>query len=818
MATLNNLPPGDRERLEALVQELKRRKHQELCRKSFLAFVKHMWPEFISGRHHARMGSEFEMLERGESNRLIINLGPRHSKSELTSIMFPAWLLGKHPEYQIIQCSVTAELATGFGRRLRNLIASDVYREIFPTVELQADSKAAGRWSTNMNGRYYAIGVSGSVTGIGANCINLSSKVTTTKRSVEAKNIKVGDVVLGWTGWNTVERVVSSLHDVTITLNGHMKVSEDHPIYVVEKGWVLAKDIKEKDILLSVSSMGKIRVLYNQFRSRIVESVSFRRLQHLGTHAATLLQPENPKLLSLRWAWHYGMRALAVSQSIYRRYGPKTFKETHFGQDRRRRPLYAGELPLGGWGDTGQQPRQQYDDNCVWRDFDDSAVGAQDRANARYDSPSDRHYGDDAGAGIFRRADELESARGHSNGFDGQRDSTLQNFSRNTQNLWKRSIQRGIGALKNSLWVHMEVRTVTREVHEPRGFVNFRVSGDNTMVVESSIYHNCLIIDDPNDDQQYLQSMSTPEVYDRVYEWYQAAPRQRLQPGGMLLLVQTRWSKRDLTGQILAKAALNEGDSWRHISFPAILPSGQPLWPEFWSLPELMATKSEISLPKWNAQYLQSPCSEEGAIVKRSDWQRWPDDTPPPLDFILQTLDTAFEKHQRADYSAIATWGIFYRDDDTGVSQSNIILINMVREKCEFPRLKQLVMEQYHEFSPDKVIIEKKATGAPLIYELRSAGIPCSEFTPTRITGDKIARLHAVTDVFASKRVWAPNRRFADELIEEVASFPSGTTDDLVDITAMAMAYYRKGGFVRTDSDLPDEIKYFKSSRKMAYY
>ena len=169
--SLASLSPSDRERLEALVAELKRRKHQEKCRKSFLAFVKHVWPDVIIGRHHMRMGSEFEMLERGESNRLIINLGPRHSKSELSSIMFPAWLLGKHPDYQIIQCSVTAELATGFGRRLRNLINSDVYREIFPTVELQQDSKAAGRWSTNMNGRYYAIGVSGSVTGIGANCL-----------------------------------------------------------------------------------------------------------------------------------------------------------------------------------------------------------------------------------------------------------------------------------------------------------------------------------------------------------------------------------------------------------------------------------------------------------------------------------------------------------------------------------------------------------------------------------------------------------------------------------------------------------------------
>ena len=429
-----------------------------------------MWPEFIYGRHHARMAYEFEAIERDKDGRLIINLGPRHTKSKFASVFLPAWYLGNHPNHKVIQGSVTAELAVGFGREVRNMLDTDLYREIFPDVSLQADSKAAGRWNTNAGGSYFAIGVSGSVTGIG------------------------GDLI---------------------------------------------------------------------------------------------------------------------------------------------------------------------------------------------------------------------------------------------------------------------------------------------------------IIDDPHDEQQALQAITTPNVYDKTFEWYQAGPRQRLQPGGNIIIVMTRWSKKDLTGRLLQEAATG-GDKWKHISFPAILPNGLPLWPEFWTLAALLKTRAAISLQKWNAQYMQSPTSEEGAIVKRSDWMRWDGDHPPPIDFILQTADTALEKNQRADYSVVATWGIFNMDDeDTGLPNANIILLNVVREKCEFPRLKIMVADEWREYDADKLIIEKKASGAPLIYELRAAGIPCSEFTPTRSTGDKVARLMAVTDLFASHRVWAPNRPFADCLIEEVAGFPNGDNDDQVDVTSMALAFFR---------------------------
>lgn len=498
MSKLAHVPPSDKERIAELVRELKRRRERENAQTDFLAFVQSVWPDFIYGRHHARIASEFERVARGECKRLIINLGPRHTKSEFGSYLLPAWFLGRFPNKKVIQCSHTADLAVGFGRKVRNLVDSPAYQEVFPNVGLRSDSKAAGRWNTSAGGDYFAIGVGGAVTGKGA---------------------------------------------------------------------------------------------------------------------------------------------------------------------------------------------------------------------------------------------------------------------------------------------------------------------------------DLLIIDDPHSEQEAAIAASNPEIYDKVYEWYTSGPRQRLQPGGAIIIIQTRWSKRDLTGQVLEAAMQRGNENWRVVEFPAILPSGKPLWPEFWSLEELEATRDAIDISKWQAQYQQNPTSEEGAIVKREWWQKWTKEDPPPTDFVMMTWDTAFEKSQRADYSACTVWGVFYQDDDNGKMQANLILLDAKRGRYEFPELKQVVFDDYNYWQPDSIIVEKKASGAPLIYELRSMGIPVMEFTPTR-GNDKISRLNAVADIFFSGRVWAPNTRFADEVIEEVASFPAGQHDDYVDTVSMAIARFRKGGFISTNLDEPEPEREFRgrSSRRNAYY
>jgi len=488
----------EQEQLLAQLTHLEKLKGRKRAENKFIEFVSQMWPSFISGRHHKIMAEAFERVARGELKRLIINMPPRHTKSEFASYLLPAWFLGKFPHKKVIQTSHTAELAVGFGRKVRNLVDSEAYHDIFPDLTLSVDSKAAGRWNTSKGGDYFAIGVGGAVTGKGA---------------------------------------------------------------------------------------------------------------------------------------------------------------------------------------------------------------------------------------------------------------------------------------------------------------------------------DLLIIDDPHSEQEATAAETSPEIYDKVYEWYTSGPRQRLQPGGAIVIVMTRWSLRDLTAQVLKASSQRGGDEWEVIEFPAIMPSGNPLWPEFWSMDELAALKEELPAGKWNAQYQQQPTSDVAAIIKRDQWKRWDSDEPPQCEFIVQSWDTAFEANNRADYSACTTWGVFFNER---TNTTNIILLNAYKDRMEFPTLKKVVVEQYDEYKPDSLIVEKKASGAPLIYELRAMGVPVQEYTPVRGTtnnpNNKMARLNSVSDLFASGIVWAPDRRWSDEVIDEIASFPSGEHDDYVDSAIMALMRFRQGGFLRLPTDEPDEVRYFKSKRGGAYY
>ena len=484
---VDKMPEAERGKITALL-EMDR---VEKCRDSFLFFVQQMWPIFISGAHHKIMADAFERVANGSLKRLIINMPPRHTKSEFASYLLPAWFLGRFPEKKIIQTAHTAELATGFGRKVRNLVSSEDYTKVFDT-KLSTDSKAAGRWNTNKGGDYFAIGVGGAVTGKGA---------------------------------------------------------------------------------------------------------------------------------------------------------------------------------------------------------------------------------------------------------------------------------------------------------------------------------DLLIIDDPHSEQEAKQN--NPAIFDNVYEWYTSGPRQRLQPGGAIIIVMTRWAKRDLTGQILKRSEGDGVDEWEVIEFPAILPSGNPLWPGFWKKTELESIKAEIPVAKWEAQYQQNPTGNEGAIIKRDQWRIWEEEDAPPCEYIIQSWDTAFEKNNRADYSACTTWGIFYHPNAHGDMKTNIILLDAFKDRMEFPELKQKALDMWKEWEPDTLIVEKRASGAPLIYELRRMGIPMSEYTPGK-GNDKIARVNSIADLFASGVVWCPERRWAEEVMDELASFPNGDHDDLVDSSSQALMRFRQGGFIQIASDEQDEVRNYR--RRNAYY
>ena len=325
------------------------------------------------------------------------------------------------------------------------------------------------------------------------------------------------------------------------------------------------------------------------------------------------------------------------------------------------------------------------------------------------------------------------------------------------------------------------------------------------------------VIDDPHSEQDVKANSRL--AFDTAWSWFQTGPLQRLMPGGAIIIVMTRWGKLDLTGRLIDYQSRNpDALPWEIVELPAILNDGtedeKSLWPEQWPLATLKTTKASIDPQYWNAQYMQQPTSNAAAIISRKLWRTWEPEEPPKCEYIIQSWDTAFEAKSRADYSACTTWGVFYNEEER--DQAQIILLDAFKDRMEFPELKAIAFKHYKEWEPDSIIVEKKAAGAPLIQELRAMGIPVQEFSPSR-GNDKIVRVNAIADLFASGRVWAPDTRWAREVIEEVAAFPNGDNDDYVDTTSQALMRFRQGGFITLDTDEKDEPKLFRR-RAAAYY
>jgi len=470
---LETVPEEVAREILALQQHQVKLHVREKAKDQFMPFVHHVYDGFIEGTHHRIIAEKLERVARGELKRLIVNMPPRHSKSEFASYLMPAWFLGRNPKLKIIQATHNTELAVRFGRKVRDLIDTPDYRIVFPNTGLKADDKAAGRWGTSAGGEYFAAGVGAAMTGRGA---------------------------------------------------------------------------------------------------------------------------------------------------------------------------------------------------------------------------------------------------------------------------------------------------------------------------------DLLIIDDPHSEQDALSSTA----FDNAFEWYTSGPRQRLQPGGSIIIVMTRWGMKDLTGRVLKTQGSDVmADEWEVVEFPAILPSDKPLWPEFWGKDDLLKVKASLPVGKWNAQWQQNPTAVEGAIVKKEWWNIWEGEEIPPVNYIIQSYDTAFSKKETADYSAITTWGVF-ANEETGAD--NIILMDARRGRWNFPELKGVASEEYEYWEPDMVIIEAKASGMPLTDELRAAGIPVMNYTPSK-GRDKVTRMHTVAPLFEAGMVWAPDKKFSDEVIEECLAFPNGDHDDFVDSMTMALIRFRQGGFIELEGE-----------------
>jgi len=829
IAKAKQLPYDEQVELANLLGQYENILKVQKCQKNFIDFVKEMWPAFIPGRHHDIMADAFERVANGTCKRLIINMAPRHTKSEFSSYLLPAWFLGKYPDKKIIQTAHTAELAVGFGRKVRNLVGNPHYQKIFPNVSLSSDSKAAGRWNTNKGGDYFAIGVGGAVTGKGADCAYFACKCLTLNGMLPISQVKVGQEVYGYnhklgrSEWTRVLAVSTQYKPELVSVGGFI-CTPDHRIYD-GSDYTKASEARSATVLpmwerLSSLEEGARKITEEKGDDQGVEVLLLERLpggRGNLQQVSTLRRMESADGSNMQGMLSEGQacegQLLSLQEGLHE--GFLGVQEGR-GEKRKQESLLHEGVLFGLEGDQTKNVSSTYRDvqylqiSVPWEEkvlqqgllLEEEGQEHYLRRGLGREEEIRKEEGQ-RGLCLLPTSKGQVSGTSHQPGRDGQQvgehDTTLRAVS---QPLSSYSVGTCAEDLKSLLrgsghWV-VDIQTESK---------NF--------FCEGVLAHNCLIIDDPHSEQEAAIAAANPSIYDGVYEWYTSGPRQRLQPGGAIVIVMTRWSKRDLCGQILKASSQKDGlDEWEVIEFPAIMPSGNPLWPEFWPLEELEKIKAELPVAKWNAQYQQNPTSEEGALVKREWWKIWEKDEPPVCEYIIQSWDTALTKGTRSDYSACTTWGIFYEKDNDGKRVAKIILLNAYQDKLEFPELKQKALEEYRYWKPDCCIIEAKAAGGPLVFELRKMGIPIQDYTPSR-GNDKIVRVNAVSDIFASGFVYAPPLRWAEELIEQFASFPNSDHDDLVDSSTQALLRFRQGGFISTQSDEDEE---YVPNKKADYY
>lgn len=815
-------PAGYREILE-IIKKIEEAEGIGKARTSFIAFAKMMWPVFMVGRHHEIMGDLFEKVLDGKKDRVIINLAPRHGKSELASWLLPAWFLGKYPEKKIIQASNVNELATNFGRRVRNLVASEEYQKIFPGTELRADSHAAGRWETSAGGVYHALGVGSAAAGKGADlliiddphALEISTEIPTPRGFVTIAELTVGDEVYGPDGLPT--KVI-----------GKSEVFSGRELYSVstDDG---AEILCDKAHLWNCRSDTKLSAGHRNYTTEKLASWSRKSAPCLPRHRGV----EYPEADLSVEPWVLGAWL-----------GDGTCGLGRMSSHPDDMPYMRGQFEAAGYKTT----------ICA-DEYTFGVLGL--RVQLRE-------------LGILDNKDIPEKYLVSSS---AQRLSLLQGLMDTDGNITKtgqcsfnncnRALTEGLAEIVRSLGVKASVKTIIsrRPQEAPIYRCNFKMARAARMPRKAARAFSptdkrcrsiavratgrlgtvqCITVDRSdglflagrgyvvthNSEQEAITAMGDPEVFNKVYDWYVTGPRQRLQPNAKIIVVQTRWAMNDLTGRLLkaeAQAAEDENvDRWELIELPAVLKSGEPLWPEFWTKSALERTKNALPAAQWAAQYLQQPTSEIGALIKREWWKRWEHETPPKCHLIMISGDLAFTKTERSNYSAFTTWGIFSTPGPNDKPVDNIILLDAWRDRMEFPELKRAVYSYYKEKKPDMFILENKVSGISLIQELRAIGIPVMAHTPTRGSAsgganDKVARVNSVADIFASGMVWAPLKHWADEVIEEVAAFPLGDHDDYTDTVSQAMMRFRQGGFVKLATDWDDEIQPLRR-RVAAYY
>jgi predicted phage terminase large subunit-like protein len=790
------------EELEFVIDELEKRKSSKACYDDLIEFCCKMMPDYKVGRHHRILANELMDIANGKKDRICVNIPPRHGKSQLVSIYFPAWFLGRHPDKKVLMVSHTTDLAVDFGRKVRNLIDTPAYKQIFPTVSLAQDNKSAGRWNTNVGGEYFACGVGSALAGRGADLLLVDDPHN--EQDIINGNFDVFEKAYEWFTYGARTRLMP---------NGRVAIIQcmvgDTPVLMGDGSERQLKDVRIGDCVATHNNGTLTTSTVLNHKSNGIDSVYAitttcgKIVRANGRHPFLALTDGEYQWVRLK---HLRPRDTLVS-----------LRGAHDLQEQKLNLVNAHPVsrwivttaktlmrPLGVWGTGGN----------IGTPF----VPTMDVLNLRT---------------VLGYVYHTIVRVGGAPALVGEAQIKIEKHTSNiaTVSPWiytmKCWLHKTVSALSVGNHLRKKILVLTgmencvlTTATAAEGSVPCYVTTATSPLAMQKLVRQPLPLRNtlgftPTQIVK-IEYAGEEEVFD-----IQVEHTENFIANG-LVSHNTRWHQDDLTGKVIRDMIQNEGsDQYERVEFPAIFNENsneeRALWPEQYTLEALKRTKASMPVFQWNAQYQQNPTAEEASVVKRDWWNVWKGEEPPQCEYIIMSLDAAAETHNRADFTALTTWGVFF-NEEKDQNRHNIILLNSIKKRVEFPELKELALSEWKEWEPDAFIVEKKSAGTALYQELRRTGIPAQEYTPHRGSGDKLARLNSVADIVRSGLCWVPETRFAEEVVEEIAGFPFMSHDDLVDSTTMALMRFRQGGFIRLPSDEEDEISWFKSKKTKGYY
>jgi len=788
--------------VEKMLEELDRRATLQAARDDLIAFCQYMDSNYKVGKHHRILADQLMAIEAGDKDRIAVNIPPRHGKSQLVSTYFPAWFIGRNPGKKVMLVSHTTDLAVDFGRKVRNSIDSAAYGDIFPGTALAADSKSAGRWNTTTGCEFYAAGVGSALAGRGADLLLVGDPHS--EQDILNGNFTAFEKAYQWFAYGARTRLmpggrVAIVHCMTGETPVLMACGLEKPL----------RDIRPGDMVASYKDGALVSRKVLNWASQGIDCIYAIRM----TCGKVVRANERHPFLVYRegeqkWIKVKDLKVGDLFVSLRDAPALRAQKQNPVSAPLVK-PLTRGTESIQTHQDLGRTIGVNTEDRLVQL----QTVSFPQRLLGCVYPIITRLSGLLAGGIVRPKGTETPIS----------------------------SIATGSLSLSTTkCWPSRMGSAQSVSDHRVQTIPHLTGKGSWLLIIAMILqkFARCFAtratsLSDTGQQKKYLKGQfSTSEIISITLDGEEEVFDIQVEDtenfiANAIVSHNTRWHSDDLTGRLIKDMASNEdSDQYEVIEFPAILEvedkdTGEivqrALWPEFFDLTALLRTKASMPVFQWNAQYQQNPTGEEAAIIKRDWWRLWPDDDPPAVEYVIMALDAAAEANNRADFTSLTTWGVFFNHEE---DMHQIILLNAIKQRMEFPELKAMSMEEYKEWEPDAFIVEKKSSGTALYQEMRRAGVMVQEYTPVRGSinnpNSKMARLNSVSDIISSGLVWIPAKRWAEELVEEVAGFPFASNDDQVDTTIMALMRFRQGGFIRLPTDERDEEIPYR--RKVDYY